>query len=154
MRDPVASVLSALSIMDWMSPAYGLGQDAVHAKDGPSWTFFISLEHPPTIGDTMYMLKNHGIDPWGSTVDYASGTWYVSVPLDQAQWADELLAAAGSMVVDGHDPPQAEDIRQRAQNWGDANDFYAEVDKAGSIFERLRWHMFNKFFAHMRGTGL
>lgn len=88
-----------LSIFDWITPTIAIAQDV--AEGGPlnldAWTFYIPYDAavqkdwPPARIEKL--LAQNGVKTWGSLVHF--GEFLFCVKLQQAQWAEYILARYG-----------------------------------------------------------
>lgn len=98
------SLLSTLSffavelftIFDWITPINGFIEDIINDPtplQTNSWTFFIpygqALGSGWNAGMIERVLDQHGIDRWGGQI--TNGQFFLSVPRNQARWAEYLL---------------------------------------------------------------
>ncbi len=76
---------------DWISPLLGFLGDALN---GPAYTFLIPYVSCPVSGhEISRMLRKRGVRSWGRMI--VSGTLMVSVRLEKARWAQQILEQAG-----------------------------------------------------------
>ena len=65
-----------------------------NVMNGPSYTFLIPHEFCPVSGhDVGRILRKRGVKSWGRMI--VSGTLMVSVRLEKARWAQQILEQAG-----------------------------------------------------------
>jgi hypothetical protein len=76
---------------DWISPLLGFLGDALN---GPAYTFLIPYDSCPVSGHEIgRILRKRGVRSWGRMI--VSGTIMVSVRLQKARWAQQILEQAG-----------------------------------------------------------
>lgn len=108
-----------LSIFDWLTPTIGFFEDIINDPtplQSNSWTFFIpydqSLESGWNAFGVQNLLKQHGVKTWGSQI--TGGEFFLSVKLEQAQWAEYLLQQHNvplSPLSQGAPPPRHKGAR-------------------------------------------
>lgn len=85
-----------ISIFDWITPTWGFIEtfwnDPTPLQTN-SWTFFVPYDAALNSGwnavDIEKLLHQHGIKTWGGQI--TNGEFFVSVKLEQAQWAEYLI---------------------------------------------------------------
>lgn len=89
-------LFDALSVFDWITPTIGFVEtfwnDPTPLQSN-SWTFFVPYDESLSSGwnavDIEKLLNQHGIKTWGGQI--TNGEFFVSVKLEQAQWAEYLI---------------------------------------------------------------
>ncbi len=92
-------LFEVLSIFDWITPTVALIEDV--AEGGPfnpdAWTFFVPYDRAIGRGWSAAHIENlltqHGIKTWGGLVHF--GEYFFKVNLEQAAWAEYILANHG-----------------------------------------------------------
>ena len=91
---------------DWISPLLGFLGDVMN---GPSHTFLIPYDSCPVSGHEIgRMLRKRGVKSWGRMI--VSGTIMVSVCLEKARWAQQILEQAGVPIEN----PLPEPVRRQS----------------------------------------
>jgi len=89
------SFFMLMSLFDWISPTVATVKEAPHGLDG--WTFFIPYQAAAGKGwnqrDMVKLLKSSGVEVRSSLTRL--GECGISVPLDQAAWAEYILTKNG-----------------------------------------------------------
>ena len=91
--DPIESALSVLKVFDWIGPTAAIIQDAWR---GGGYTFLIPVECGWTGAEIINELRSNGVKTWGHMA--INGTFTITVPHDQAEFAAYLLERAGLLI--------------------------------------------------------
>jgi hypothetical protein len=112
-------LFEALSIFDWITPTVALIEDV--AEGGPfnhdAWTFFVPYDRAIGRGWSAAriedLLAQHGIKMRGGLVHL--GEYFFKVNLDQAAWAEYILASHGIPLQKKSQgaPPSRKKTRQK-----------------------------------------
>jgi hypothetical protein len=132
-----------LSIFDWVSPTIAIVEDI--AEGGPlnldAWTFYIPYEKAVSKGwcavDIEKLLGQHGVKTWGGLTRF--GEFLFCVKLEQAAWAEYLLASHGVPVHErcqGAPQPKAggRESRPRKQQSSNGDPFSPLEDFCNQLF--------------------